>query len=59
MKFLKGLQKGWGLAVAGCGMVVSLPVVGLLPPKAASGVAAVCAAVLAANGALVANGHKD
>lgn len=53
------LTKGWGLAVGIAGVVVASPLVGYLPPKYATGVLAVAAALLAANGHLVPNGHKD
>lgn len=53
------IRKGWGLAVGVAGVLAGLPYLNLLPPKWASAVLAVSAGILAANGQLVPNGHRE
>lgn len=57
----KKVQGGWGLAVGVAGHLVGIGALigAVLPPKVAAGVLAGSAAILAANGQLVPNGHKD
>ena len=55
------LRRVLGFAVGAAGVIVGVgaPYVTLLPAKAGNIVVAIAAAILAFNGQLVKNGHKD
>jgi hypothetical protein len=57
---MKKLHSFATLAVAAAGVIAASPMVNLIPSaRIKTAVLAVAAAILAANGAVVANGHKD
>jgi len=57
---MKKLHSFATLALAAAGVITASPLVHLIPSESVKTmVLAIAAAILAANGAIVANGHKD